>query len=78
MKVQAHLLQEAIERGDRSQAESILFAGLDLNPNCFVKLLRKEGILRFARYDFQTKILLPWVEAALSMSGLVLEERCRN
>lgn len=53
-------------------------AGLNLNPDGFIELLRKKGILRFARYDFQAKILLPLVDTALCENSSKLGERCQT
>jgi hypothetical protein len=78
VKEQAQFLMEAIARGDKPHAESLMSVGMSVNPDNFIELLRKEGILRFARYDFQTKTLVPLVESVLRNNSSMLGERCQT
>lgn len=57
MKAGALELAQALARNDRKKAENVWRVGLAKDADTFIRYLRKEGALRFSRYDFASDIL---------------------
>lgn len=78
MKAHALELTDALRRSDQGAAENAYRAGLAKAPNAFVQLLRKEGTLRFSRYDFASDILIGLLRATSSESSTELSAESRR
>ena len=69
MKVCALELAQALTGNDRSAAEKAWRAGLAKGADTFIRYLRREGTLRFSRYDFASDILIGLLKATLAENG---------
>lgn len=69
MKACALALAQALTGNDRSAAEKAWHAGLAKGADAFIRYLRREGTLRFSRYDFASDILTGLLKATLAENG---------
>ncbi|MBL9169185.1 MAG: hypothetical protein JNN07_15705 [Verrucomicrobiales bacterium] len=78
MRKLARDFKDAVVRDDFDQAKSILLASLAQNETDFVNALRKEGALRYSRYGFRTKTIVPLLEEVLRSPPSPVAEETRK
>lgn len=75
MKQLIESLKQAIIQNQSSQALSLLRQGFSESEREFLEKLRKDGVLRCSRYDFNIQILQPLIEGVLAEKYLSTETR---
>lgn len=75
MKKLIESLKQAIINNQSSQALSLLRQGFSESEREFLEKLRKDGVLRCSRYDYNIQILQPLIDGVLAEKYLSTETR---